>query len=76
MTAHDIDFNQVKQIYYGKDHYCRCGCGGKYAYPGSKGFTRYANAIINLGGIEFVQEDEQYINISLPNNRAYTIYFS
>ena len=29
----------IAKIYSGKDHYCRCGCGGKYYYAGSKLFN-------------------------------------
>ena len=30
----------VKQIYRGRDHHCRCGCGGKYTTHADKGFAR------------------------------------
>lgn len=72
----EIDFNKVTKIYYGKDACCRCGCGGSYHSSGSQGFSRKANAIIKLGNIKFEQEPAcNWINISLENNKAYTLYF-
>lgn len=36
---------EITKIYRGRDHACRCGCCGKYYYPGDKGFTRAVNEI-------------------------------
>lgn len=70
----DIDWSKVTKIYYGKDNHCRCGCGGTYHEPGSKGFTRCKNAIEKIT-VE-PDKDSNYINWSLENNKAYTIYFN
>lgn len=75
MKASEINFDLVTKIYFGKDSCCRCGCGGNYAEPGTPIFTKYKNAILKLRQ-EFLQEDKEWINISLPNNKAYTPYFS
>ncbi len=72
-----IDWSKVTQIYYGKDAWCRCGCGGSYAEPNTPIFTRYKNAIEKLDSHSVVDtdKDDNYINFSLPNGKAYTVYF-
>ena len=37
--------SDVKQIYHGRDNWCRCGCGGNYFSVGSVGFKRALNRI-------------------------------
>ncbi len=75
MNAQDIKFELATKIYYGKDSHCRCGCGGNYAKPGTPMFNRYEQAIMKLKQ-DFEQEDKNWINISLPDNKAYTVYFN
>ena len=75
----DIDWSKVKTIYYGKDAWCRCGCGGTYHEPGSKGFARYMNKFnsfmpVMLPKLEWA-EDKTWVNLSLANNKAITLYF-
>ena len=36
----------VKRIYSGLDHCCRCGCGGTYYDKGSTGFKRILNKLV------------------------------
>lgn len=36
----------VRRIYSGLDHCCRCGCGGKYHEKGEIGFKRILNKLI------------------------------
>ena len=43
-----FDLSATKQIYRGKDHHCRCGCGGKYADPGTPLFKRYLTEMKKL----------------------------
>ena len=74
-NVQNIKFDKATKIYYGKDNNCRCGCKGNYAEPGSRTFTRYANAIKKLGDYDFHQECSSWVNIPLPNNKAYTVYF-
>lgn len=38
--------NDIKRIYSGLDHCCRCGCGGKYHDRGTIGFKRILNKLI------------------------------
>lgn len=37
--------DDVKEIYYGGDRCCRCGCKGKYAKAGTPLFKRYLTKI-------------------------------
>jgi len=75
-----IDFDKATKIYYGKDNFCRCGCGGNYANKGERTFTRYKNAIENLltavGPVGEWAEDKSWFNISIRDNKAYTIYLN
>lgn len=47
----------IAKIYSGKDHCCRCGCGGKYYYAGSKLF----NGMIKRAKKAF-EETLEYVN--------------
>jgi hypothetical protein len=76
----NIDFSKATQIYLGADSACRCGCRGTYAKQGSRLFSSRENRIKNLTCDEVsdieVDPNNEYVNISLPNNRAITVYFS
>ena len=53
----------IKKIYHGLDHCCRCGCGGKYFYrdkPEDKhGFTRAMNKLLS-GKFEVREKGEEH----------------
>lgn len=38
--------DDIKKIYSGLDHCCRCGCGGTYHERGTIGFKRILNKLI------------------------------
>jgi hypothetical protein len=61
----------ITKIYFGKDR--NCGCDGKYAYPGTKLFTRFLNKIKTLESAE-VSSGCNFVNYSLDKNKAFTIY--
>ena len=70
----------VKQIYKGKDRWCRCGCGGNYESKGTKGFARYIKEItkcFNVKDLECDEANDVYMNLPIPskNNRCYCVYF-
>ena len=71
------DLNQATKIYRGGDHVCRCGCKGSYADRNMpKIFARRLKdmqALIAMGAE--IDEEDNYINISLENNKALTAYF-
>ena len=72
-----VDFNKVQKIYGGKDNWCRCGCGGSYHQKEEKGFNRKKSMISNLteDKVLSIESNSKYMNISLENNKAYTLYF-
>ena len=45
LQKHGLHVSDVKQIYHGRDNWCRCGCGGNYFSVGSVGFKRALNRI-------------------------------
>jgi hypothetical protein len=78
--------NQISQVYLGKNHYCRCGCGGSYTATSFMDEPRSdindklvekrlkkAKALI-LKGVD-VEYGKEYVNIETRNNRALTFYF-
>lgn len=69
-------FSIATKIYYGKDNHCRCGCGGNYADNNSRTFKTYLTKLAKLNSDDILKVDhhETYINISLANNRAFTVY--
>ena len=73
-TKSDID-----QIYFGKNHACRCGCCGNYYRPEDKrGFTRQLNKINNDPvSVSEIEYDGNNVNIPLVNgdDRCITIYW-
>ena len=66
----------IEKLYSGKDHFCRCGCGGKYYYPNDRLFNSIVKKACKKAYEEGVELDVQstYINIGYGDNRAYTIY--
>jgi len=76
----------ISQVYVGKDHHCRCGCGGDYVATsymiGSrsdindslvKKRLERAKRLVKSGA-EYQLEDT-YINIVVGDNKALTLYF-
>lgn len=73
-----------------KIYSCRCGCGGNYFYKGDNGFDEYLKIAFNrcnsmresskrVQDNFFMEEpkgqEEGYINIPMPKNQCYCIYF-
>ena len=73
-TKQDID-----KVYKGKDHYCRCGCGGTYYEPPSNRVLINIDKVLkndNFIDLAYWMDGSvPRINISLSGNQAYTIYF-
>lgn len=82
-TTFGKTFGNISKIYHGKDHWCRCGCGGKYFYPGSRGFARALNTLKR--GIRTFKDKVVYFNgeiatyLNVPEadreNKCYCLYF-
>lgn len=81
LSKHGMKFEDIYSIYSGKDHYCRCGCGGKYHEASDKSFDRIVKNVENVLSkgkytkIVGVPASNGNVNISMENNKAYTIYF-
>jgi len=78
----------ISQVYLGKNHHCRCGCGGKYTattYMIKPRTATIDNNLVNLrlkrakklieSGVQ-VDYGDNYVNIVTGNNRALTFYFN
>lgn len=73
-----INLEKIEKIYVGADRGCRCGCRGKYYHSSDKGFQRALNKMgrLTLGEVEDVDINaNNYINFSLSNNKAITLYY-
>lgn len=76
--------DDIEKIYHGKDHWCRCGCGGNYFYHGVDK-TGYTRAINKMKKPEFkaynIESHDSsmatWINIpdAMQDNMCYCIYF-
>ena len=81
-----VEISNISQVYLGKDHCCRCGCGGKYT---ATSFMKNPRSEVNnklvetrlkrakklvLEGVE-VEYSDIYVNISTGRNKALTFYF-
>lgn len=78
--------SQVSQVYNGKRHNCRCGCGGNYiatsymAEPRSevndalaeKRLKRAQKLVREGASVDF---GETFVDVECGNNRALTFYF-
>ena len=85
MNLHELQLKNISTIYIGKDHHCRCGCGGKYV---SSSFMDNPRSEVNdiqiLNLLQRAQKynkkyntaeyGETYINVSMKNNRCICIY--
>ena len=80
----------IVKVYYGKDNWCRCGCGGHYFEQGDVdfdtalhlAFQRFnsmrcsSNLVLNSFQLyEPEGKHEGYINIPCYNNQCYCIYY-
>lgn len=75
--------DDIEKVYHGKDHWCRCGCGGNYFYNGvdKAGYTRAINKMkkpdFKAFDIESNTGSVTWINIpdADRDNMCYCIYF-
>ena len=78
--------NNISQVYYGKRHHCRCGCGGDYtATSFMKGARsgiddslvqkrlRRAKRLVEKGAD--VMYGSTWVDIETADNRSLTFYF-
>lgn len=69
--------DDIRSIYYGKDHACRCGCKGTYKNRGENGFkarlTKLQKVKFSFSDVE-IRKD--YINIPIlgTDDKCYTLY--
>jgi len=81
LNEHGLKAEDVRQIYYGGDHVCRCGCKGRYANRGTPLFKRYMTNLSKarpVGEIE-VAPDKYWVNIPVDDStdmgRCFCLYF-
>ena len=72
----------IRQIYYGKDHCCRCGCKGNYADAGTPLFKRYLKKLMASEAQGIIEWSPQpygtcWLNIPVDSARdmCYCLYF-
>lgn len=80
------EISNISQVYFGKDRYCRCGCGGTYT---ATSYMKDPRSEVNdslvqkrlkrakklvLEGAE-VGYGNTYVNVVTGRNRALTFYF-
>ena len=82
LKARGKSVEDVKQIYYGLDNHCRCGCGGKYADEGTPLFKRYLTKLASSeaqGPIQWSPPARGAGWVNIPTNRAadkcFCLYF-
>lgn len=79
LEKYNKTIDDIKDIYHGKNNWCRCGCGGNYFSHGDKGFTRAINRLKDNDycKVESTEYDNNWINIvdEARDNMAYTIYW-
>lgn len=79
--------SQVSQVYKGKRHHCRCGCGGTYTAtsyminPRSEvndklvaRRLKQAQELIRQNAV-FVDYESTYVDVETSDNRSLTFYF-
>ena len=74
-----FDAAKVTQAYVGLDRACRCGCKGVYHEPNSVGLARAVARVKHQFSMFPGDVGEKFLgevnyNVSLPNNRAVTVY--
>ena len=76
-AGHEV--GDITRIYRGRDNYCRCGCGGVYHEPGSRGMKMAVNRMskntFNPDGA--IEIGKTYVNIPYDSNKdlCYCVYF-
>jgi len=87
----NVTIKDISQVYSGKNHHCRCGCGGDYVATSymvkprsevndslvAKRLAKAKRIIESNVKIdgEEIGYNETYINIPIGKNRALTFYF-
>lgn len=70
----------IIKIYYGGDNCCRCGCKGKYAWPGTKLFNSYLKKIERSTLVGNVYAAATWLNLpvdaSTDIGKCFTLYFN
>lgn len=57
----------IKKVYYGRDHHCRCGCGGDYFEAGTDRFKKELDKLREEFSDDGIEIDERgFINIPDP----------
>lgn len=78
--------DQISQVYSGKNHHCRCGCGGEYVATSfmdeprsdindslvAKRLARGKRLVESYAVVEY---GDTYVNIETGENKALTFYF-
>ena len=81
-----VEISNISQVYFGKDHCCRCGCGGTYT---ATSYMKDPRSEVNNKLVETrlkrakelvlegakVKYGDNFINISTGRNKALTFYF-
>lgn len=81
LAQYGLTLDDVKQIYYGGDHVCRCGCKGRYANRGTPLFKRYLKRIAAtpLAGEVEIADDKYWLNLptdtSTDIGKCFCLYF-
>ena len=80
------EISNISQVYFGKDHCCRCGCGGNYTATSymkdprsdvndslvQKRLKRAKKLVLEGAEVEY---GYNFVNIPTGENRALTFYF-
>lgn len=80
------EISNISQVYFGKDHCCRCGCGGIYTATSymkdprsdvndslvEKRLKRAKKLVLEGAEVEY---GDTYVNVVTGVNRALTFYF-
>lgn len=82
LAKHGRRPEEIKQIYYGGDHVCRCGCKGRYADRGTPLFKRYMTMMAKapLAAPEEYPKDGYWLNlptdVSTDMGKCFCLYWS
>ena len=83
LTKANKTIDDIETIYFGKNHWCRCGCGGEYfeadRAEDARGFKRNLNKINRQPIVESEIEYDDDICVNIPfvkgNDKCVTIYW-
>lgn len=87
LALHNLKIADISRLYVGKNHWCRCGCGGNYHEKDTPGFKRAISRLMKPETVPLSTADdsidfrmgtqEAYMNIPLANrtNRCICLYF-